>query len=52
MARLVEAAKEDAGALPVSADPAELLGPWLDNLPALRLYVAELEGRRIEANNA
>ena len=52
MARLVEAAKEDASLLPVSADPAELLGPWLDNLPALRLYVAELEGRRIEANNA
>ena len=51
MAQLVEAVGADIAELPVSADPGELVAPWLDNLPALRLYVAELEGRRIEAND-
>ena len=51
LAHLCTAVSEDARSIPVDVKPSRLLEPWADNLPALRLFVAELEGQRIEEND-
>ena len=51
LAQLANAVGEDPTLAPVSVKPDELLAPWADNLPALRLFVGELEGRRIAEND-
>ena len=51
LAQLCTTVSEDASLIPVDVKPSRLLEPWADNLPALRLFVAELEGQRIEEND-